>query len=117
MHEYEVSDGLRLDRVVVSINDPDIFLYAGTGDSAHSMCELVRGVLGEHSIRATVAIDFWHPVHQEWETADDPASGGTVGDAAPPSKAVPDDAELATLEQEHQAAVKHAQAISTDAYC
>jgi hypothetical protein len=72
MHEHEVEDDVRRQlghRIVVSENDAQIFLYAGSEDAAREADWLVRGVLAQHGLQADFALDRWHPIEEQWEDA------------------------------------------------
>ena len=73
MREAAVEDAARErlgDRVVVSAEGPQIFLYADSEERAREAEQVVRGLLGEHRLVAEeVAVMRWHPVEEQWEDA------------------------------------------------
>lgn len=73
LHEHEAEEDLRrrlAHRVAVSADGPRIYLYAGTENAAREADRVVRGVLAQHDLEADFALDRWHPVEEEWESAD-----------------------------------------------
>ncbi|HEY3734841.1 MAG TPA: hypothetical protein VGL63_13095 [Streptosporangiaceae bacterium] len=58
--------------VAVSVDGPQIFLYAGTEDAAREVNRVVRQVLAAHELDADFALDRWHPVEQDWQDAGAP---------------------------------------------
>jgi hypothetical protein len=58
--------------VAVGAGDTQIFLYAGTETAARDAERTARDVLAGHGITAESALHRWHPVEEEWETADVP---------------------------------------------
>ena len=93
LHEHEAEDDLRrrlAHRVAVSTDGPSIFLYAGTENAAREADRVVREVLAQHGLEAGFALDRWHPIEEEWESAD----------AVMPQTAEEREAEHQRLEQE-----------------
>jgi hypothetical protein len=93
LHEHEAEDDLRrrlAHRVAVSADGPRIFLYAGTENAAREADRVVREVLAQHDLDASFSLDRWHPVEEEWESAD----------VAMPQTAQEREAEHDRLEQE-----------------
>jgi len=73
LHEHEAEDDLRrrlAHRVAVSADGPRIFLYAGTENAAREADRVVREVLAAHDLNADSALHRWHPIEEEWESAD-----------------------------------------------
>jgi hypothetical protein len=68
------------ERVVVSINGPELFCYTGSREQAERAEELIRRVAGEHSWKIDVQLSHWHPVAEEWQDPDvpEPASASAV---------------------------------------
>jgi hypothetical protein len=58
------------DRVVISVDGPVIFCYAGSRDQAQRVADLVSELAREHDMRVDVQIAQWHPVAEEWQSAD-----------------------------------------------
>jgi hypothetical protein len=70
--ENEVRERLG-DGVLVSRDGPQVFLYTATLEQAETVQKLVREVLGEHEMKASVSpVLRWHPVEERWEDASEP---------------------------------------------
>ena len=75
LRELELEDAHRArvgDRVVVSQDEGNVFLYADTEERARQVNALVRDRLAELGFDAAVALTRWHPVEQRWEDASVP---------------------------------------------
>jgi hypothetical protein len=59
-------------RVVLSVDGPLLFLYTGSADAAREADRVTREVLALRQLTATVTVDRWHPVAQEWRDASVP---------------------------------------------
>jgi hypothetical protein len=73
MREHEVEDDLRRrlgGRVAVSADGLQIFLYAGSENAAREADRVVRQIVAQHGLPADYALDRWHPIEEEWESAD-----------------------------------------------
>ncbi len=68
--EHDLSDAFH-DRVVVSRDGAQVFLYAGTREQAERAREVVEAEARQHW---TVDVDFrhWHPSAEDWEDPDKP---------------------------------------------
>jgi len=74
LHEakLEAGDRERLgDRVIVSRDDAEVFVYAGGEDEAREIKRLVEARVG-HPAAARIALDRWHPIQQSWEESSVP---------------------------------------------
>jgi hypothetical protein len=60
------------DRVIVSVDGPVVFCYAGTREQAERVRDLVTGLAARGDMRVDVEIAQWHPVSEEWESPDTP---------------------------------------------
>jgi hypothetical protein len=60
------------DRVVVSVDDAEVFCYAGTRAQAEAAEQLIRQLIAQHGWQAELELTHWHPVAEQWEPADDP---------------------------------------------
>jgi hypothetical protein len=60
------------DRVVVSVEGPVVFCYAGTREQAEKAGELINKLAAEHNWQLQVSLSHWHPVAEEWEDPDAP---------------------------------------------
>jgi hypothetical protein len=70
VREHEVEDDVRSrlgHRIVMSVDGPTAFLYAGTEDTAREADRVVREVLAQHQLSAEFALDRWHPLEEQWE--------------------------------------------------
>ncbi len=56
-------------RVAVSRDGPRVFLYADTEALARDADGIVRALLSSEGRAATIALERWHPVEQDWEDA------------------------------------------------
>jgi hypothetical protein len=73
LHEHEVEDDLRrrlAHRVAVGADGACVYLYAGTENAAREADRVVREVLAQHGLEADFALDRWHPIEENWESAD-----------------------------------------------
>jgi hypothetical protein len=59
-------------RVAVSRDGPRVFLYADTEELARDADGIVRALLSSEGRQATIALERWHPVAQDWEDAGAP---------------------------------------------
>src|SRR4051794_40208321 len=60
------------ERVVVSRDGPEVFLYADTESAARETERVVRGELDRKGWKAELALDRWHPIEEEWKDATEP---------------------------------------------
>jgi hypothetical protein len=60
------------DRVVVSVDGPEVFCYAGTRTQAQAAEELIRQLLADHGWEADIGLTHWHPISEQWENPDEP---------------------------------------------
>jgi hypothetical protein len=60
------------DRVIVSRDDGEVFLYAGSREQAEAARELVLTLARQHGWKLDVDFKRWHPVAEEWEDPDLP---------------------------------------------
>jgi hypothetical protein len=81
------------DRVAVSGDDNQLFLYADTERAAHQAEQIVGQLLAAHKIKGTFKLDRWHHEEEEWEEASVPL----------PSTAAEKRAEHERLEQQEVA--------------
>ena len=68
-HEARAKFG---DRVVVSRDGPELFLYANSESAAREAEGVVRSELEHEGREAEIALDRWHPVEEEWLDAAQP---------------------------------------------
>jgi hypothetical protein len=60
------------DRVVVSVDGPEVFCYAGTRSQVESAEQVVRGLAEQHGWDLELELAHWHPTAEQWEDADVP---------------------------------------------
>lgn len=60
------------DRVVVSVDGPEVFCYAGTRDQAQSTQQAIATLAEEHGWSAEFELKHWHPTADAWEDPDVP---------------------------------------------
>src|SRR3954452_163205 len=58
------------DRIAVSRDGDELFLYAGTEDAAHAAQEAVRRDMEEHDVKGELELSRWHEDAEDWEPAD-----------------------------------------------
>ena len=79
--EHDLSNAF-YDRVVVSRDDKQIFLYAGTREQAESARKLLLSLAHEHGWKLDIELKHWHPIAEEWEDPDTPLPAGDVAKIA-----------------------------------
>ena len=75
LREHQVTDDARRrlgNRIVVSEDGGELFLYAGSENAAREAEHLVRDILAQHQMSAEVKVSRWHPAEEEWEDAGAP---------------------------------------------
>ncbi|HTU94476.1 MAG TPA: hypothetical protein VMF14_01470 [Solirubrobacteraceae bacterium] len=60
------------DRIVLSVDGPVLFAYAGSREQAQRAADLVGRLATEHKRDVTIEVAHWHPVSEEWESPDEP---------------------------------------------
>ena len=60
------------DRVVVSVDGAEVFLYAADRAQAQAAQSVVQRVAGEHGWTLDTELRHWHPVAEIWEDPDNP---------------------------------------------
>ncbi len=60
------------DQVIVSVEDSEVFCYAGTRDQAELAEQLVRRLAEQHGWQLDVELRHWHPAAEQWEDPDEP---------------------------------------------
>jgi hypothetical protein len=60
------------DRVVVSVDGPEVFCYARTREQAERAEELIRSVAANHGWHIESELTRWHPTAEEWADPDRP---------------------------------------------
>ena len=72
LRERQVTDDARRrlgNRIVVSEDRGELFLYAGSENAAREAEQLVGDVLAQHQMDADVTLSRWHPGEERWEDA------------------------------------------------
>lgn len=72
-HRLETGRG---DRVVVSVDGKELFLYAGSREQAQAAGEVVRELATAGGLAAKLELRHWHPIAEEWEDPDAPMPTG-----------------------------------------
>jgi hypothetical protein len=60
------------DRVVVSGDGPNVFVYAGAREQADAAANVIRGLATKHQWDVELELKRWHPTAEEWEDPDVP---------------------------------------------
>src|SRR5580692_9991787 len=68
-HNMQDSAG---ERVVVSLDGHELFLYAGTRQQAERAAEAVKAAVARSGVSVRTELRRWHPVSEEWIDADLP---------------------------------------------
>lgn len=69
--EHALQSGAE-DRVVVSSDDHDVFLYANTREQADAAAYAITAVAGQEGWHLQLELRRWHPVAEEWEDPEAP---------------------------------------------
>ncbi len=75
LDEHELEDDARAalgQRVAVSGEGSQVFLYADTREAAEQAMEVVRSLVDRAGGTAELTLDQWHSVAEEWKPADEP---------------------------------------------
>lgn len=59
-------------RLVVSADPPNVFVYAGDRAQAEAAENKIRGVAAEHGWDIEIELKHWHPTAEDWEDPDKP---------------------------------------------
>jgi hypothetical protein len=60
------------DQLIVSVDGPDVFCYAGERAQAELAADVVRTIAAERGWDIEIELKRWHPTAEEWEDADVP---------------------------------------------
>jgi len=60
------------ERLVVSVDPPDVFVYTGDREQAEAAETKIREVAAEHGWDIEIELRHWHPTAEEWEDPDKP---------------------------------------------
>lgn len=69
--EHDLSNAFH-DRVIVSRDGDQIFLYTGSREQAENARELLLSLAQEHGWDLSIELKRWHPTVEEWEDPDKP---------------------------------------------
>jgi hypothetical protein len=69
------------DRVVVSVDGPEVFCYTGTRDQAEAAAKLIGRLAEQHGWTVRTQLRRWHPVAERWEDPDAPLPAEGAGTA------------------------------------
>ena len=64
--EHDVRDAFH-DRIIVSHEGSEVFLYAATREQLESAGELVNSLAKQHGWKLSTELRHWHPAAEEWE--------------------------------------------------
>jgi hypothetical protein len=65
-------EGAFHDRLAVSVDGNEVFVYADRREQAESAAEVIRSVASEHGWAIQLELRRWHPTAEEWEEPDKP---------------------------------------------
>jgi hypothetical protein len=60
------------ERLVVSVDGPDVFVYAGSRNQAERAGDSIRTVATQNGWDIELELKHWHPTAEEWEDPDQP---------------------------------------------
>jgi hypothetical protein len=60
------------DQLIVSVDGPDVFCYAGERAHAELAADAIRTIAAERGWDVELRLKRWHPTAEEWEDADVP---------------------------------------------
>lgn len=60
------------DRLAVSGDGPEVFVYAGTREQAEAAANVIQALATKHDWKVGLELKRWHPTAEEWEDADVP---------------------------------------------
>jgi hypothetical protein len=60
------------DQLIVSVDGPDVFCYAGARAQAEMAADVVRAIAAERGWDIDLKLKRWHPTAEEWEDPDVP---------------------------------------------
>lgn len=85
LEAVEIEHGLENtfhDRVIVSVDGPEVFAYAGTREQAERARDAIAAIAAEHGWKPDYQLQHWHPTAEEWEDPDVPIPSDAGGQAA-----------------------------------
>lgn len=60
------------DRLAVSVDGPNVFVYAGDREQAEAAATAIRAIAAEHNWDLELELKRWHPTAEDWEDPDVP---------------------------------------------
>jgi hypothetical protein len=90
------------ERVVVSVDGHELFLYAGTRAQAERAIEAVKSLISSSGVTVRTELRRWHPVSEQWIDADLPLPDSESAIAA-------EHAEMIAAEREEQTSLNYAE--------
>jgi hypothetical protein len=84
------------DRLIVSVNGPTVFVYAGEREQAERAADAIRALATEHGWDVEFELKRWHPIAEAWEDPEKPLP-------ATPAERAAEHAKLVTKEREDTA--------------
>jgi len=85
--EHELSEAFS-DRLIVSVDGPRLFVYAGTRRQAEQARDLIAALARAHEWEAEATLTHWHPEAEEWEDPDLPLPEGDAARLAEHEKLI-----------------------------
>jgi len=79
--EHELSVAFH-DRLIVSVDGPRVFVYAGTREQAEQARDLIAKLAATQEWGITQVLTHWHPEAEEWEDPDLPLPAGAAARVA-----------------------------------
>lgn len=79
--EHELSVAFH-DRLIVSVDGPRVFVYAGTREQAEQARDLIAKLAATQEWAITQVLTHWHPEAEEWEDPDLPLPAGDAAKVA-----------------------------------
>jgi hypothetical protein len=70
------------DRVIVSVESKELFLYAATREQAQAATDAVKALARTAGVTVETELRRWHPVAEEWVDADSPLPDSSEAAAA-----------------------------------
>jgi hypothetical protein len=76
------------DRLIVSVDGPTVFVYAGERAQADRAADAIRALAAEHGWDIELQLKRWHPTAEEWEDPEQPLPESPAERAAEHAKVV-----------------------------
>ena len=109
--QHNMQDGAE-ERVIVSLDGHQLFLYAGSRVQAERATEAARSLLAGSGVIASSEISRWHPISEEWVDADLPLPESESAVAAEHARMIAQERE----EQQHENYAEWEVRVSTDSH-